>query len=677
MMLSFSTTQMDFALRVEQERLHIGQYGHGGHSWIHPNSAASVFAVYAHGQRWDAATLHYGGCTVDESTPGVRHAVMRLSAPGLEIEHHIRVYVDTALIEMWQVIGNRGGEAAQISRIDSFSLNIPAAPYELLYYTSDWGQEFEPVRVPLSGEMILETRFGRSSKGQHPWFALFDESGRILSGSVAWSGNWVFRFEPLPDRGYRLSGGLHDWHFAADLQPGETIESPPVILVLGGDLNRVSQQYTRVGRRYWYPRNALSARLPVEWNPWWSYEDTYINDTVFRQNTAAAADLGVEICVLDAGWFGPDDAGSEWYHYRGDWDQVNTQRFPQGIRALADDVHARGLKFGLWCEIEGLGKQAQVARTRPELAALRDGEPLGYICFGYPAAQAWAYQTLCRLIQDYRCDWIKLDFNLEPGAGCNRADHGHGAGDGLYAHYRGYYRTLERVRQTFPEVVLENCSSGGLRIDLGMLRRTHLTFLSDPDWPVHDLQIFWGTSTLLAPDACLHWSFSEWCSPNPPPQQTFDPRDPQLKPHQLDYYTRIAMLTAWGFSQKLPELPAWVLNRLHDHIRIYQQGVRRFIREADLYRLTDQPRRDGSGDRWCAFQYSLPDRSEHLLFVFRLPGAEPTRSVQLADLQPDRLYQIEGFEGERLAPNTGQMLVEDGITFADLPEEGSALLRIR
>ena len=253
---------------------------------------------------------------------------------------------------------------------------------------------------------------------------------------------------------------------------------------------------------------------------------------------------------------------------------------------------------------------------------------------------------MSRLIRDYTCDWIKLDFNLDPGAGCNRTDHGHGAGDGLYAHYEGYYRLLDRIRSHFPEIVLENCASGGLRIDLGMLRHTHLTFLSDPDWPAHDLQIFWGATTTLAPDVCLHWSFSEWRVGNGPPQQNFNPRDPALQPHQLDYYTRISMLGVFGFSQKLPELPEWVALRLAQHIAIYRQHVRRFVREADLYRLTDQPRRSGEGDRWCAFQYSLPD--EHLLFVFRLPGAEPARAIRLRNLQADRLYQIEGFEGEPL-----------------------------
>jgi alpha-galactosidase len=345
-------------------------------------------------------------------------------------------------------------------------------------------------------------------------------------------------------------------------------------------------------------------------------------------------------------------------------------------RALSDQTHQQGMKFGLWCEIEGLGINAQLAKDHPEYIATRDEQRLGHVCFGNPSVKEWAYGTLRRLITDYNCDWIKLDFNLDPGHGCNRTDHGHQAGDGLYAHYRGYYHTLERVRKDFPEVVLENCSSGGLRIDLGILRQTYMTFLSDPDWPVHDLQIFWGASTMLAPDVLLHWSFCEWRGTNKPPQQTFNPRDPNLTQKQFDYYTRISMLGLFGYSQKLPDLPDWVRDRLVTHTQIYKDVVRRFVREADLYRLTGQPKRSGDDEGWSAFQYGLPDRSEHLLFVFRLPNSPKEYSVSLQDLEPDRLYQVTGLENEFAQQLSGRDLMSQGITFNDLHEEDSALLRI-
>jgi alpha-galactosidase len=379
---------------------------------------------------------------------------------------------------------------------------------------------------------------------------------------------------------------------------------------------------------------------------------------------------------LDAGWFGHRKKSAYWYETRGDWDTTNRDRFPHGVRTLADYTHANQMKFGLWCEIEALGAKATLNDTRPEFAAMRDGVPLGYICLGNRAARGWTYQTLRRLLRDFDCDWVKLDFNLDPGAGCNRTDHGHDADDGLYEHYVGYYSVLDRLRAEIPEIILENCASGGLRIDLGILQHTEVTFLSDPDYPVHSLQVFWGATTMLAPDACLHWCFSEWLPGDFSEKlgQTFNPRDPNLQPHQFDYYTRIAMLGALGFSQKLPELPEWVKERLAYHIRVYKEQVRRFVMGADLYHLTDQPRRDGTGERWCAFQYSLPE--EHLLFVFRLPGAEAERAIRMANLQPERTYRVEDMDGVLIVSMSGRDLMERGIAFGGLQEEESRLLRL-
>jgi alpha-galactosidase len=103
-------------------------------------------------------------------------------------------------------------------------------------------------------------------------------------------------------------------------------------------------------------------RLPVEWNHWWPYEDAEINEDVFAENIEKASQMGFEVCTLDAGWFGPSDAGTFWEHYRGDWHLVNQSRFPSGIRRLADLAHARSMKFGIWCEIEALGSKASWRR---------------------------------------------------------------------------------------------------------------------------------------------------------------------------------------------------------------------------------------------------------------------------------------------------------------------------
>jgi alpha-galactosidase len=137
------------------------------------------------------------------------------------------------------------------------------------------------------------------------------------------------------------------------------------------------------------------------------------------------------------------------------------------------------------------------------------------------------------------------------------------------------------------------------------------------------------------------------------------------------------MLRLFGFSQRLPDLPAWAFERLAHHTRVYKELARRFVKEADMLRLTGQPKRFGEGERWAAFQYAMPDGSEHLLSVFRLHGGGPSRTVRLSRLDPARVYTLT-WDGEaREERHGGAELMEAGLTFDSLPEEGSALVHIQ
>lgn len=664
--VSFDPTTRQVSLFVNEMR------------WAMP--ASPLWAIVCAGDTLTAqsAQVAYHGVTYMRETPGMVTAALTFIVPtlGLRVVWSLRMYAGTTLCETWVQVFNDGAVVQTIDRIDSCSFDIPSAGYDMLSYTGVWGSEFEPVRRRVNGDVRLETRAGRSSQGMHPWCALWRDNRALLSVSVAWSGNWVIRLDELADGAFRVSAGVNDWAFFVDLAPRASVESPKVVLVLQDhpDLNTAAQAYAQVGRAYWYPRAPLADAMPVEWNHWWTYEDRTLNEQVFRKNVDAAKALGIEVCTLDAGWFGPSDPNTHWYDYRGDWHNVNTRRFPSGIRALSDYVHAAGLAFGIWCEIEALGRHAEANTLHPEIVARRHDSALGYVCLGSPAGWNWAFATLERLIVEYRADWIKLDFNLDPGAGCDRTDHGHGAGDGLLCHYHGYYRLLEAIRSKYPHVVLENCSSGGLRIDLGLARQTHMAFLSDPDWPEHSLQLYWGAATMLAPDALLHWGFCEWGFADHP-QQTFDPRATTLTPTQLDYYTRIGMLRRFGFSQGLPDLPEWVASRYAQHIRDYQQTIRRFVKDATYYHLTNQPRRDGTLERYAAFQYVRAAANESLLAIFRMPGAKKARRIPVLAVDEAQTYCLTWLGENRQRIIAGSEL-RDGLWCDDLSEPGSALIHM-
>ena len=138
---------------------------------------------------------------------------------------------------------------------------------------------------------------------------------------------------------------------------------------------------------------------------------------------------------------------------------------------------------------------------------------------------------------------------------------------------------------------------------------------------------------MLAPHSLLHWVFCEWGFADPP-QQTFDPTSAAVSATQLDYYTRINMLHRFGFSQGLPTLLPWIRDRYVQHIDIYKTVVRRFVRTAQLHRLTNQPRRDGTLDRYAGFQYIDQSAGAMLVALFRPPGATPKRRSRLPGIAP-------------------------------------------
>ena len=657
--------------------------------WI-TKGGSPEFILHCNGRQYLSSekNFRFAGHTKSQPEPGVtQHKIeIRNHYLGVEVNIYIRFFEGTNVIEKWGILTNKKRKTLKIDRLDTFCLKLTSSPHQLCYFTSGWAREFNPVIQQLAGTIVLQSASGRSSSQTHPWFALENNERGVLIGSLAHSGNWIFRFEPQEDGTYLISGGINPWQFSKTLKTGESFEGAHAIIALGapGDIDNAAIQLQRWGRKYWYPKNEFAESCPVEWNHWWFYEDRTINSAIFKQNVDIAAQLGVEACVLDAGWFGKE--GKNWGMIRGDWHIVNDVKFPEGILHLANYVHSKGMKFGIWCEIEAIGEHAELNRMHPEFVQKHDGKSLGAICFGNPDAVEWAFGVIERLINDYRADWLKFDFNIDLDAGCNCTDHGHQSGDGLYEHYRGLYRLLEKIRAKYPHVLLENCSSGGLRIDLGMMKYESVAYLSDPDMPVHSLQIFWGATMMLAPSACLHWLWSD-CNGIFNPLKLYDGK---IEDYRLDYYARISMLNVFGLAHPLPLLPTGIKEKLAEHIRFYKEKVKKFVQEADLYHLTDQPRRDYYRGVLCAFEYLMPSREEALVFIFRTPGSLMESHIKFKSLLPDRKYTIksESAEINNVVKNSesfpvdqpdsssvvvsGSCLLYEGLDFSFLREEESA-----
>ena len=571
-----------------------------------------------------------------------------------------------------------------------YILNVPHA--HLSYFTSEWGSEYSPVEVDVTYPIRIGTWSGRSSKGCSPYFHVgsVQGDGDLAGFSVGWSGNWEATVEHSGGENIITVGLLKD-DFYTTVKPGDIFEN---IEIFDAKTENGNREELAAKFRTYYRDNIsfMSERfdtLPVCYNSWWPYEDKLINEDVFYENTKIAKSLGFTNTLLDAGWFGPagnpaEMGASAWSDKQGDWDLINTALFPSGIKKLGMRINQEiGIPFGIWCEIEAVGKDSHLFETNPELIAMKNGRPLDYLCMGNPKTQEWAIGIFETLIEEYGAKWVKIDFNRDPIA-CDCEEHGHGKGDGLYEHYKGLYGFMDKIREKYPHVVLENCSSGGLRLDYGIMQHCHLAFLSDPDYTPHHLKCFWGALSHIHPCGCYHFTKSEIIGDHNPHWDNYGNRISERIPitekttvERLDYMTRACMMSSIGFSLKLTELPKWALLRIKQHVKIFKEIAKEYIYKGDVYRLSDQPLHTPElGPKWSGFEFINADKNA-IFFVFKKSGGVKEVNLQLQGLLTDSLYEISPYEGGKKELKTGYELMQDGFTVYAQSEEWSQLYSVK
>ncbi|CAI9400861.1 glycoside hydrolase family 36 protein [Aestuariimicrobium sp. T2.26MG-19.2B] len=502
-------------------------------------------------------------------------------------------------------------------RVAFVEVMLPATVRAVHGFTSSWGLEFRPVGG--ERELTLAVESGRSSQGAVPWLGIETDEG-WWTLTWHWSGNWAATAAPTAD------GCLVTITFPDHVGAGAA--SPALTIAHGA--TRGSAGVCLTGALM----GAAPRRAPLltEWNHWWPYEDAEINEDVFLANAAVAAELGLEVAVLDAGWFGAD-GDTEWYRVRGDWHLVNNARFPHGLAWLADRTRDLGIDFGVWIEAEALGEDAAVSIELPEIVARDEhGTSLGYVCLGSAAGLERVRNQVVQLATTTRARWIKWDFNLDPGRGCRRTDHGHGSEDGLVQHYLALYRLFDELHELFPDTVWEACASGGLRIDAGLAEHVDAFFLSDPDWTEHHLAVLWGASQLLPARQILHWMQSEWRGEHR--FQKVDYSGTLLRATAFDTMVRAALLHRFGVSARLTEMRPDLKVRLAAHVAVWKEWVRPLLENGSLSAITPQPLMDEQGHRTPAFQ--LVDGATRLVVGFRLPPSWEWEPVVPQGLQKGR-----------------------------------------
>jgi len=414
--------------------------------------------------------------------------------------------VITRRLWMW----NTGRSALHVQRLQSLSWALPAGQYDLTYLYGGWGQERQVANESLgAGTRGFVSASGRSTNDYSPWFVLKNhELGVHYLAQLAYSGNWEMNFERPPltaDQPYwqndlNVSLGMRfDYGGDLALQSGRESQLPEVAFTSSGvSLDNAANQLHRYQREFVVPRSSTNSPLLVQFNSWYPFPGK-MNISEMKRCAELAAKLGAEVYVLDAGWYDKKDWGTELGDYEAD-----RRAFPNGIEELANYVRKLGMKFGIWVEIENVGMNSAVFRDHPDLCLQYDGKPIErgvrrQLDFGKPEVRRWVRSVINRLVHSYGLEWLKIDYNIEIGEQFDPPGTEQRRGDTLYRHLMNYYSWLDGVREAYPRVLIENCATGGMRFDAGIMAHAHTTWLSDEVKPKPSVQLAYGCNARVQP----------------------------------------------------------------------------------------------------------------------------------------------------------------------------------
>ena len=576
---------------------------------------------------------------------------LRDSVTKVEVQLFYTIFTDWPVIARSSKVINQGRETCYLESLASLSLDLPDADYDWLQLSGAWARERHIKERPLQqGIQSIESTRGISSPHHNPFVALkrsetTEFSGPVLGAALVYSGNFLIQAEVDTYDVTRLQLGINPFGFEWKLAAGQSFTSPEALLVYSErGLNGMSQVFhqlfrRRLARGYWRER----AR-PILINNW---EATYFDfsEDQLLELAEKAQEVGVELFVLDDGWFGQranDRAGL------GDW-FVNPERLPQGLGSLVERIHGLGMQFGLWFEPEMVNKDSQLYRTHPDwLLAVPDRQPRHgrnqfVLDYSRPEVVNEIFERLSAIIEEAQLDYIKWDMNRPLTDVFSAAWPADQQGEIFHRYVLGVYDLYERLTSRYPSLLFESCSSGGGRFDPGMLYYAPQAWTSDDSDAIERLKIQYGTS-LLYPLSSMGAHVS--IVPN---HQTN-----RLTP--LKTRGNVAFFGSFGYELDLNQLSPEELAEVREQIAFYKHH-RELVHNGTFYRLQSPFKGDGQ----TAWMVVSQDQNTALLGTFKVLN-QVNRShqrLQLKGLALDKVYRLEG------RAYTGAELMRVGLVTTD------------
>lgn len=574
------------------------------------------------------AILEYVNYAIEE---GALHIHLKDPHYPLRVTLVYRPHVEYDVIERYAVVQNDGTESITIERVFSAQWHLPYGDqYRLSHLTGRWLDEFHIQREMLKpGVKVIESRRLHTSHHHSPYFAVDrgsadEEQGEVWFGALAWSGNWKIAAEVTTFASTRINIGLNDWDFGWELKAGGHFTTPSAF---GG--------YTAkgFGAASHLSHNYIRSILPhgqslhkVLYNSW---EATFFDVDVVSQKRYAeiAAGLGVELFVMDDGWFqgrNLDNAGL------GDW-WPDTKKFPNGLQPLVAHVNQLGMDFGLWVEPEMVNPDSDLYRAHPDWVIHFPNRPRTenrnqlILNMARQDVQDYLITHLDKLLTEHNIAFIKWDMNRavsEPGWPAYQGEQRE-----IWVRYvEGLYRVWGTLRERHPQVIWQSCSGGGGRADMGILHYADQIWTSDNTGGTARLGIQEGFSQLFPANTMEAWVTD---------------MEANLS---LTFRLHVSMCGSLGIGANITRWSEAEQAEARKWIAIYK-AVRPIIQLGDQYRL----RSAQFGGGFSGVQYMSKDKREGVLFAFRTHIPDPVNplTLRLRGLDPLAQYTVEGFEGVR------------------------------
>lgn len=577
----------------------------------------------------------------------VVHKVLRLQDPvyGLKLDLHSEAYVEEDVIKQWVVFRNEGKGCYLLKNMYSSFLNIKANEYYLTHFHGSWAGEMNRVEEKLTfGIKTVESKKGvRTTQTENPSFILSldmpanETAGKCIGGALAWSGNYKLSFELDENNRLNILSGINPFMSEYRLKAKESFETPQMIYTFSSEgQGQISRNFHDWARKYGMHNGYVEH--PIILNNW---EGTYFdfNESVLARMIDDAAAMGVEMFVLDDGWFGnkyprnSDKAGL------GDW-QVNKEKLPHGIQYLIDYTREKGLKFGIWIEPEMVNPKSELAEKHPEWIVQSPGrEKLTMrnqllLDLSNPKVRDFIWNMIDNLLtENPGIAYIKWDANRhveQVGSEYLPDDEQ----QRFWIDYtKGLYSIYEKIREKYPDLMLQVCASGGGRVDYGALKYHDEFWTSDNTDALQRVYMQYSTNLIYPAVATASHVSSVPC------HQT-GARIP------LKFRFDVAMSGRMGLELQPSKIPENEIEFAKKAIDFYKKDVREVVTCGDLYRLISPY---NCSDNHAANMYVRKDKSKAVLFAyctgFNRRGILPT--VRLQGLDPEKKYTIREINKNR------------------------------